>query len=140
MPAEVANAIEKNKKLLAEEAEAGKEEGGEEEGKEYHIAGYVAPVDRFTTCEILRHRGGSVVNSGSKDLWQAVLWVTGYYIWKKRNDQVFKNKGDSAVRVFHEIQLRSFEWISRRSKNRNFSWEKWIEIPHRCGEIMGVDQ
>ncbi|GKB55704.1 cytochrome c-type biogenesis protein CcmE homolog, mitochondrial [Tanacetum coccineum] len=34
MPAEVANAIEKNKKLLAEEAEAGKKEGGEEEGKE----------------------------------------------------------------------------------------------------------
>nr|GEU36950.1 cytochrome c-type biogenesis protein CcmE homolog, mitochondrial-like [Tanacetum cinerariifolium] len=34
MPAEVANAIEKNKKLLAEEAEAGKEKGGEEEGKE----------------------------------------------------------------------------------------------------------
>nr|GEU36948.1 cytochrome c-type biogenesis protein CcmE homolog, mitochondrial [Tanacetum cinerariifolium] len=31
MPAEVANAIEKNKKLLAE---AGKKEGGEEEGKE----------------------------------------------------------------------------------------------------------
>ncbi|GJV96474.1 cytochrome c-type biogenesis protein CcmE homolog, mitochondrial-like protein [Tanacetum coccineum] len=34
MPAEVANAIEKNKKLLAEEAEAGKKEGVEEEGKE----------------------------------------------------------------------------------------------------------
>lgn len=30
MPAEVANAIEKNKKLLAEEAEAGKKEGVEE--------------------------------------------------------------------------------------------------------------
>ncbi|GJV65081.1 cytochrome c-type biogenesis protein CcmE homolog, mitochondrial [Tanacetum coccineum] len=34
MPVEVANAIEKNKKLLAEEAEAGKKEGVEEEGKE----------------------------------------------------------------------------------------------------------
>ena len=31
MPAEVANAIEKNKKLLAEEAEAGKKEEGKEE-------------------------------------------------------------------------------------------------------------
>lgn len=27
------------------------------------------------------------------------------------NAQVFKNKCDSALRVFHEVQLRSFEWI-----------------------------
>ena len=30
----------------------------------------MGPVDRFTTCEMLKHRGGSVVNSESKDLWK----------------------------------------------------------------------
>ncbi|GKA81410.1 hypothetical protein Tco_0788102 [Tanacetum coccineum] len=93
-------------------------------------------VDSFTTCEILKHRGGFVVKSDAKDLWQAVLWVTGYYIWKNRNAQVFKNKYDSALRVFHEVQLRSFEWICRRSKKRNFRWEKWIERPYNCGSDM----
>ncbi|GKB83760.1 hypothetical protein Tco_0950655 [Tanacetum coccineum] len=96
----------------------------------------IGPVDRFATGEILKHRGGFVVNSEMKDLWQAVLWVTGYYIWKNRNAKVFKNKCDSALRVFLEVQLRSFEWISRRSKKRNFRWEKWIKRPYNCGSDM----
>nr|GEW74581.1 hypothetical protein [Tanacetum cinerariifolium] len=89
-------------------------------GVDFCLVGY---VDRFTIGEILKHRGGSVVNSETKDLWQAVLWVTGYYIWKNRNAKVFKNKCNSVLRVFLEVQLRSFEWISRRSKKRNFNWE-----------------
>ena len=67
----------------------------------------MSPVDRFATCEMLKHTGGSLVNSEKKDLWQAVLWVTGYYIWKNRNAQMFKNKRDSVLRAFHEEQLRA---------------------------------
>ncbi|GJW06909.1 hypothetical protein Tco_1569332 [Tanacetum coccineum] len=47
-------------------------------------------------------------------MWQAVLWISGYFIWKERNMRVFKGKASSLNKIVQDIQLKSFEWISRR--------------------------
>ena len=76
----------------------------------------IGPVDAFNLNDMLCHRGGVGMEKDVRLLWQAVLLVVVYHIWKSRNLQVFKAKNESCSRVFREIQIKSFERISRRSK------------------------
>ncbi|XP_071697759.1 uncharacterized protein [Rutidosis leptorrhynchoides] len=65
---------------------------------------------------------------GSK-IWQAVSWVTTYYLWKNRNMKVFQNKSWGAPVLLNEIQVKSFEWISHRLKGKNLDWFNWLSNP-----------
>ena len=69
----------------------------------------------------------------ARGLWQAVLVVATYYIWKSRNTRVFKGKIESRSRIFQDIQIKTFEWVSRRAKKHHFPWQRWIERPADCG-------
>ncbi|XP_071705065.1 uncharacterized protein [Rutidosis leptorrhynchoides] len=55
-------------------------------------------------------------SSVSSKLWQTIEWVTGYMLWRNRNQVVFKKKKESGPMLLNEIQIKSFEWISRRSR------------------------
>ena len=68
----------------------------------------------------------------ARALWQPVFVVAAYFIWKARNDRVFKGKDQTSSRTFHDIQIKSFEWLGRRSKKYSFSWQKWLERPADC--------
>ena len=94
-------------------------------------------VNVFTVRDLFNHRGGVVVEKESRKLWNAVLRVAGYLIWKRRNDRVFRGTTASLVRLFQDIQLKSYEWINRRSKSISFEWEKWIVRPQSCGTVQG---
>ncbi|XP_071695016.1 uncharacterized protein [Rutidosis leptorrhynchoides] len=60
-------------------------------------------------------------SSGSigKLLWQAVEWVCGYLIWKNRNQNVFNNTSRSCATLFNDIQVKSYEWVTKRVKKIN---------------------
>ncbi|XP_071721261.1 uncharacterized protein [Rutidosis leptorrhynchoides] len=62
-------------------------------------------------------------------LWQAVTWVTGYSIWRNRNLALFQKKKGSGPTMLNEVQIKSFEWISRRSKKLKFEWIQWLVNP-----------
>ncbi|XP_071688321.1 uncharacterized protein [Rutidosis leptorrhynchoides] len=66
-------------------------------------------------------------------VWQAVRWVAGYCIWKYSNDKVFKNISKSSADIFNDIQVKSFEWVSKRAKNRSFMWHIWLLDPSFYG-------
>ncbi|GKB51929.1 hypothetical protein Tco_0902682 [Tanacetum coccineum] len=53
-----------------------------------------------------------------------------------RNNKVFKGRTDSSTKVFQDIQLKAFEWVSRRSKKWNLQWKKWMEIPFSCSYVL----
>ncbi|XP_071688964.1 uncharacterized protein [Rutidosis leptorrhynchoides] len=53
-----------------------------------------------------------------KSLWQAIEWVCGYLIWKNRNDKVFNNSSRSCANLLNDIQVKSFEWISKKKKKK----------------------
>ncbi|XP_071687243.1 uncharacterized protein [Rutidosis leptorrhynchoides] len=80
--------------------------------------------------EILRGNGPAQLTSQGKLVWQAVEWVTAYYIWKNRNNMVFRGKMWNVPVTFNEIHAKSFEWISQRSKSkRKLQWLEWITNP-----------
>ncbi|PWA77123.1 hypothetical protein CTI12_AA227920 [Artemisia annua] len=97
----------------------------------------MGPVNLFTVRDLFNHRGGIVDDKVSRKLWNAVLRITGYLIRKRRNDRVFRGTIVNIMRLFQDIQLKSFEWINRRAKNIRFEWEKWIVRPQSCGTVQG---
>ena len=67
-------------------------------------------LSKYIYCQrFFNHRGGVVVDKESRKLWNAVLRVAGYLIWKRRNDRVFRGTTASIVRLFQDIQLKSYE-------------------------------
>lgn len=42
-----------------------------------------------TVGDIFRHQGRSSYSEFILSLWQASVWVTGYYLWNNRNSKVF---------------------------------------------------
>ncbi|XP_071689022.1 uncharacterized protein [Rutidosis leptorrhynchoides] len=62
-------------------------------------------------------------------LWKAIEWVCGYMIWRNRNLTVFQEKKGNSSMTLNELQIKAFEWISRRSQKLNISWSQWLLNP-----------
>ncbi|GJZ80078.1 RNA-directed DNA polymerase, eukaryota, reverse transcriptase zinc-binding domain protein [Tanacetum coccineum] len=50
----------------------------------------VGDVNVFTTGEIFASSGGVHVPNSLTRIWKAVMWTSGYFIWKERNARVFE--------------------------------------------------
>ncbi|XP_071714829.1 uncharacterized protein [Rutidosis leptorrhynchoides] len=79
--------------------------------------------------EILRGNSPCNMSCIGKMVWQAIEWVGAYYIWKNRNNKVFRDKNWTAPVTLSEIQLKSFEWISNRMRGRKLDWLTWLTNP-----------
>ncbi|XP_071740729.1 uncharacterized protein [Rutidosis leptorrhynchoides] len=71
----------------------------------------------------------ATTNAFSK-IWQAIEWTCGYVIWQNRNRVVFQKKKESVPMALNEVQIRSFEWITNRSKKLNIDWHQWFLKPN----------
>ncbi|XP_071738837.1 uncharacterized protein [Rutidosis leptorrhynchoides] len=78
----------------------------------------------------LHGKSSHVMSSLGSKIWQAVAWVTLYYLWKNRNLKAFQHKGWCAPVLLNELQVKSFEWISSRIKGKNLEWTNWLTNPH----------
>ncbi|XP_071688865.1 uncharacterized protein [Rutidosis leptorrhynchoides] len=58
---------------------------------------------------------GQSASHMGKFIWQAVVWTCSYLIWKNRNQKVYNNKCWNVPVALNEIQVKSFEWIAKRS-------------------------
>ncbi|XP_071700411.1 uncharacterized protein [Rutidosis leptorrhynchoides] len=79
--------------------------------------------------ELLRGHGPSSPTSFGSKLWQAVEWVSAYLIWRNRNEKVFRDKCWNPHMALNEIQVKTFEWISKRSRKRKLDWLTWLNDP-----------
>ncbi|XP_071708224.1 uncharacterized protein [Rutidosis leptorrhynchoides] len=59
-------------------------------------------------------------------IWQAIAWTTSYIIWKNRNQKVFNNDSWSSSKIICEVQVKTFEWISNRSRKIHKDWLQWL--------------
>ena len=87
-------------------------------------------VNAFSIDEFFSSNGNVNIPSFASRVWQAVIWSTGYFIWKERNVRVFSNKISSTNKIVQDIKLKSFEWIVRRSnKYKEIDWQHWLRDP-----------
>ncbi|GKD45562.1 reverse transcriptase domain, reverse transcriptase zinc-binding domain protein [Tanacetum coccineum] len=93
----------------------------------------IGNVNAFSIEEFFSLNGNANVPSLLSKMWQAVIWTFGYFIWKERNMRVFKGKASSLNKIVQDIQLKSFEWISRRAgKERVLFWQQWMFAVKSC--------
>ncbi|XP_071719380.1 uncharacterized protein [Rutidosis leptorrhynchoides] len=86
-----------------------------------------APLSNLDNL-LLGMSGLPLLDSG-KHIWQGIIWVACYLIWKNRNHVIFKNKGWTAPCALSEIQVKSFEWIVKRFKGKSIDWHSWFHNP-----------
>ncbi|GJT09653.1 putative RNA-directed DNA polymerase, partial [Tanacetum coccineum] len=90
-------------------------------------------VNAFSIGKFFCYNGNANVPSHSSKMWQAVIWTSGYFIWKERNARVFKGKASSLNKILQDIQLKSYEWIARRSgKKSAINWQQWLFDSGKC--------
>ncbi|XP_071694642.1 uncharacterized protein [Rutidosis leptorrhynchoides] len=85
--------------------------------------------NNLSLSELLRGNNVNASTNFGKKVWQSVEWVCAYFIWKCRNDLVFRNKKWNIPMALNEIQIKSFEWISHRSKGKKLDWHIWLSNP-----------
>ncbi|XP_071736202.1 uncharacterized protein [Rutidosis leptorrhynchoides] len=86
-------------------------------------------INISTLADISKPFNPSLTSSTGASFWQAIVWVTSYYIWKNRNDLFFGNNTLSGPKIIAEIQSKSFEWIKSRSKKGTLEWHNWLFNP-----------
>ncbi|GJX57414.1 RNA-directed DNA polymerase, eukaryota, reverse transcriptase zinc-binding domain protein [Tanacetum coccineum] len=90
-------------------------------------------VNAFTIDEFFSSSGKVNVLGTLSNIWQAVIWTFGYLVWKETNARVFGNKISSTNKIVQDIQLKSFDWIVRRSKRyKDIDWQQWMFDPKKC--------
>ncbi|GKC05791.1 reverse transcriptase domain, reverse transcriptase zinc-binding domain protein [Tanacetum coccineum] len=68
----------------------------------------VGLVNAFSIDEFFSLNGNVNVPIYFARVSQAVIWTTGYFIWKERNARVFGNKLSSTNKIVQVIQLKSY--------------------------------
>ncbi|XP_071728135.1 uncharacterized protein [Rutidosis leptorrhynchoides] len=69
------------------------------------------------------------ISGQNKNVWQAIEWVTGYFIWKNRNNKVFGKDAWGTSKIINEIQIKTHEWINNRSGKIYLEWHQWLLQP-----------
>ncbi|GJS56818.1 hypothetical protein Tco_0651602 [Tanacetum coccineum] len=86
-------------------------------------------IDVFSVHDVLNLTDINSFNGINKERWKAVIWSTLYIIWSNRNQLIFRRNGSMIPDLFKEVQLRSFKWISARSKKDEVKREEWFGGP-----------
>ncbi|XP_071689041.1 uncharacterized protein [Rutidosis leptorrhynchoides] len=84
--------------------------------------------------EWIRASGYGNMSSDKKRVWQAIVWTTCYIIWKNRNQKIFRNDSWAPPKLINEIQIKTFEWISNRSRLIGKDWHRWLLNPSNLGD------
>ncbi|XP_071740118.1 uncharacterized protein [Rutidosis leptorrhynchoides] len=74
----------------------------------------------------LDHMFNGDIGSSKSKLWQVIEWVCGYLIRRNRNLTLFQRKKGSGLMTLNEVQIKAFEWISRRSRKSIVEWNQCL--------------
>ncbi|KAD4888212.1 hypothetical protein E3N88_20285 [Mikania micrantha] len=57
------------------------------------------------------------------------IYTSLWCIWSTRNNWIFDKRRCSVDNIVEEIKTQAFPWISNRSRNMTFNWQKWNVSP-----------
>lgn len=57
-----------------------------------------------------------------------IILTTSWFIWKARNEKIFRSTEAIPRRILEQIKHNSFTWIVTRSKIKNITWESWVDF------------
>ncbi|XP_071741123.1 uncharacterized protein [Rutidosis leptorrhynchoides] len=86
-------------------------------------------INISSISETFEDKNPNISSPQGRKIWQAITWVTGYTLWKNRNECVFEKNKSTSASLFKDIQAKSFEWVSSRWKKGNIEWLNWLSNP-----------
>ncbi|KAK9067117.1 hypothetical protein SSX86_014442 [Deinandra increscens subsp. villosa] len=94
------------------------------------IAGWMnsPPFLTFSFKDIINHHMFIDGSSKKKKLYQAIVSVACWSIWRARNDKVHKRKHFHIETIFGETKVLSFLWITNRAKDLGVGWVDWCNF------------
>lgn len=69
------------------------------------------------------------VLAAAKEIWEAILGVSAWCIWRVRNKKVKEEKPWCLLQVTSDIQILSYLWISSRRNKPPIPWTMWMLNP-----------
>ncbi|GJQ91220.1 RNA-directed DNA polymerase, eukaryota, reverse transcriptase zinc-binding domain protein [Tanacetum coccineum] len=67
----------------------------------------VGIVNSFTIEEVFLDSGGVNVPISLSRVWQAIIWTSGYYIWKERNARVFEERLQVLIKLYKTFNSKA---------------------------------
>ena len=61
--------------------------------------------------------------------WKATVTSVIYCVWGFKNKLIFENHHRDIEDYFSELQIKCFEWISKRDKELAMEWSSWLIDP-----------
>lgn len=55
--------------------------------------------------------------------------ASGTLFGRNQNKKVFSSKCQTAINLFQNLQVKCFDWILRRQKNKTIEWGHWNFFP-----------
>ena len=62
----------------------------------------------------------------------SICYETLWWIWRARNDRIFKSLSNTPTQVMDVIQAQVFCWIKHRRKQCSIKWAEWSACPLNC--------
>lgn len=82
----------------------------------------VVPADLTSFRKNLSHK---CMEKKSKKLKTGIMYAVVWYIWKARNEAIFRKIIPKVQKVFDDIQVNVFNWFKFRGKKR-IEWNEWL--------------
>ncbi|XP_076948890.1 uncharacterized protein LOC143621316 [Bidens hawaiensis] len=89
----------------------------------------------FTGLDSFEHLLGVLVELQSKSrrrLLLAIIYSTLWFIWKQRDEKVFKARAITIAFTVEEIKRSLFGWFKLRTKHKDVDWSVWADSPLSC--------
>lgn len=71
----------------------------------------------------------NLVSAESKEIWQSILLVTCWCIWRARNGVIKEDKVWSHLQIFSDVQALSHLWLSSQKPSLLPKWPFWLLNP-----------
>ena len=69
--------------------------------------------------------------------WLAMVWCSLYIVWSNRNKVVFEKANREIADFFFDLQLKTYEWMSRKDNTFAIDWATWLMDPGEAGDARG---
>lgn len=96
-----------------------------------------ATVNQLSIRELFEYLvNGCVTKLKKKEMQEAVMWITTYFIWRNRNNKIFGAKVLNSAWLLQKVQISCYNWMKGRLKKGSVQWFKWITNPFAACLIL----
>ncbi|PWA53526.1 RNA-directed DNA polymerase, eukaryota [Artemisia annua] len=82
----------------------------------------------FSFCDLLELYNFAGLKGTAKEVFQGLIVIGCWALWKARNELRFSNKPVNAGNILSEVKAVGYLWFSNRGRLKSMSWENWCKF------------